>query len=120
MKMDGHADLDDVDRAALERAMEIAKRDLLRAEQLEGKLLQGDPWAEVAEFAAYSCQIHALSLKPWQSPPCHADEDDPDEQDKKAQHLLRKMLAAGVSRFDPDPLAALERARRKPSANRKR
>ena len=111
--MDGHADLDAADRDALERCMEIAKRD--RAEQLEGKLLQGDPWIEVAEFASYSCQLHALNLKPWESPPCHADEDDPDERDKKAQHLLRKMLAAGVSRYDPDPLTALAGAKRRSS-----
>ena len=29
-----------------------------------------DPWIKVAEFASYSCQIHALNLKPWQSPHC--------------------------------------------------
>lgn len=114
--MTGRADLDAVDRDALERAMQLcAQRDPSRAEQLDGKLRQGDPWVEVAEFASYSCQIHALSLKPWQSPPCVADEDDPDEQDKKAQHLLRKMLAAGVSRYDPDPLKALAGAKRRSS-----
>jgi hypothetical protein len=43
-------------------------------------------------------------------PPCIADEDDPNERDKDAQRLLRKMLAAGISRYDPDPLAALEKA----------
>ena len=59
--MDGHADLDAADRDALERCMEIAKRD--RAEQLNGKLQQGDPWIEVAEFACYSCQIDALNLE---------------------------------------------------------
>jgi hypothetical protein len=50
--MDGRADLDAADRDALERCMGIAKRD--RAEQLEGKLVQGDSWIEVAEFASYS------------------------------------------------------------------
>ena len=34
---------------------------------------------------------------------CRADEDDPDERDKKAQQLLRKMLAAGVSALRPRP-----------------
>ena len=74
---------------------------------------------DVAEFAAYSCQIKSLSLKPWQSPPVHEDEDadEPDnaerESDTAARKLLRRMLRAGVSRFDPDPLAALERANRK-------
>ena len=112
--MDGHADLlDAVDREALERAMQVAQRDL-RAEQLQAKL-EDEEWREVAEFAAYSCQIDALSLKPWQDPPCIADEDDPDERDKKAQHLLRKMLAAGVSRYNPDPLKALAGAKRRSS-----
>jgi hypothetical protein len=115
--MDGHADLDAADRDALERCMEIAKRD--RAEQLEGKLLQGDPWIEVAEFASYSCQIHALNLKPWQSPPCTEDEDDPAPRNRAAQTLLRRMLRAGISRFDPDPLRALAGAKRTSLPHRK-
>jgi hypothetical protein len=101
------------DRDALERAMQTARRDPSRARQLDAKL-QDDPWSEVSQFAAYCCQIHALHLKPWQSPPCSVDEDDPDEHDNKtAQKLLRLMLANGVSRFDPDPLAALKRRKRK-------
>jgi hypothetical protein len=100
------------DRDALERAMDIAKRDKERAKQLQSKL-RDEPWIEVAEFAAYACQIDALSLKPWQSPPCSVDEDDPDERDRDAQKLLQRMLAAGVSRYDPDPLAALRGHRRK-------
>jgi hypothetical protein len=111
--MDGRADLDAADRDALERCMGIAKRD--RAEQLEGKLVQGDSWIEVAEFASYSCQIRALNLKPWQSPPCTEDEDDPTPRDRAAQALLRRMLRAGVSRYDPDPLAALAGANRRSS-----
>ena len=78
------ADLDDVDRDALTRAMEIcAKRDRLFAEHLESKL-KDEPWREVAEFAAYSCQIESLSLRPWQSPPCHVDEDadEPDSAER--------------------------------------
>jgi hypothetical protein len=35
-------------------------------------------------------------------PPSVADEDDPNARDKAAQALLRKMLAAGISRYDPD------------------
>jgi hypothetical protein len=89
--MDGDADLDTVDRGALERAMQIAQRDPFRAQQLQSKL-KDEAWVAVAEFAAYSCQIDALNLKPWESPPCHADEDNSDPQDKAAQHLLRRML----------------------------
>jgi hypothetical protein len=108
--MDGTADPDAADRDALERAMEIARHDPGRAEQLRA-MLEDEEWTEVAEFAAYHCQIHALSLKPWQEPPCHADEKDPHPRDRDAQRFLRKMLAAGISRYDPDPLAALERAK---------
>ena len=42
--------LADVDRDALERAMEIAQRDPLCAELLRRKL-EDEPWREVAEFA---------------------------------------------------------------------
>jgi hypothetical protein len=74
-------------------------------------------WIEVAEFACLSCRIESLSLKPWQSPPCHIDEDavpdnDDREPDTVGRKLLRQMLRAGVSRYEPDPIAALQRARR--------
>jgi hypothetical protein len=119
LKMDGPADLDDVDREALERAMKIAQRDPLRAEHLRSKL-EDQPWREVAEFAAYSCQIDALSLKPWQDPPVIIDEDadEPNNSADRAPNtaarkLLRQMLRAGVSRYEPDPLTALRQAARK-------
>src|SRR5262249_53124986 len=60
-------------------------------------------WTEAAISAAYHCQIGALHLKLWQEPPCVADEDDPDERDKQAERLLRRMLTAGLS----DPRTAL-------------
>jgi hypothetical protein len=65
---------------------------------------------------AEDCQIHALHLKPWEEPPCAADEDGPDERDKEAQRLLRQMLAFGVSRWHPDPLAAIEAAKQRKAA----
>jgi hypothetical protein len=108
-------DLPAADRDALKRAMQIAQRDPLRAEQLQKKL-EDEEWTEVAMFAAYGCQIESLSLRPWQSPPAHIDEnaDEPEnperEPDTAARKLLRRMLRAGVSRFDPDPLTALQRA----------
>ena len=115
---------DDVDRDALERCMKIAQRDPLRTEHLRSKL-EDEPWIEVAEFASYSCQIESLSLKPWQSPPCHIDEDavpdnDDREPDTVGRKLLRQMLANNISRFEPDPLTALRRVKRMPSAIRRR
>ena len=93
------------DKAALKLAMEHARREPGRGEQLDDKL-KDEPWEAVAQFAAYCAQSRSLRLKPWESPPCHADEggDDHDAE------LLRKMLAAGVSRWHPSPLDALEEA----------
>jgi hypothetical protein len=60
-------------------------------------------------------QRRALHLKPWQSPPCAVDENDTDERRADAVQLLQRMLANGISAFDPDPLAALRKCRPKRS-----
>jgi hypothetical protein len=104
--VDDNDDLDDVDRDALVRAMEIAARDPLRDEQLKSMLEDRD-WRDVAEFAAYCVQGESLKLRPWQEPPCVVSEDNPGERDADAQALLRRMLEAGLSRYEPDPLQAL-------------
>lgn len=91
------------DREALQRALALARTfDRARAEQLDAKL--GDePWSDVATFAAHVCQCRALHLRPWERSPAMAADDD----DGPAGQLLRRMLAAGFSRYEPDPLAAL-------------
>ena len=81
------------------------------AENAVNAKLETEDWQEAAEFAAYCCQIAALHLKPWQEPPCVVDENDPLDRAPDAQALLRKMLALGVSRYHPDPLAAIEAAK---------
>ncbi len=99
-----------IDREALERAIEmqgLVSDD--RREQIDDKL-KDEPWEKVAKFAAYSRQCAALKLAPWEAPPCWQNEDGPSD-DPKAQALLRRMLRAGLSRFEPDPLVAL-RSRR--------
>jgi hypothetical protein len=40
-------------------------------------------------------------------------DNDDREPDTVGRKLLRQMLRAGVSRFDPDPLAALRRAKKR-------
>jgi len=98
----------DKDRLALKRALDTAsKADKGRAKQLADKL-RNEPWEDVAAFAAYCVQWRALRLKLWELPPCSVEEDDPNPRDKAAQALLRRMLAAGLSRYEPDPMAALE------------
>ncbi len=95
-----------IDREALKLAMEKAREEPGRAEQLDAKLKEGS-WFDVASFAAYCCQTRSVRLAPWDEPPCVADEDDPNERAKDAQALLRRMLAAGISRYHPGPMAAL-------------
>ena len=100
--------LDAGDLDALNRCLEIAKRDRETRELLAEK-----PLNAAMEAAVYHCQHAALSLKTWQEPPCVEDEDDPDPRDPGAQKLLRRMLVVGVSRYDPDPLTAMAGAKRR-------
>jgi hypothetical protein len=97
------------DKAALTLALEQARTESPgRAQQIDS-MLEDQPWAEVATFAASCCQSRLLNLDPWQMPPCAGDsEHHPDPDAKK---LLEQMLAAGVSRWHPDPMAAIEAAR---------
>jgi len=97
-------DLDQNDFDALMRCLEQYPRP-----QPGGTAKQ---WRESAERACFRVQCESLQLRPWQLPPFVADEDDPNERDKAAQALLRKTLAAGISRYEPDPLAALNKKKR--------
>jgi hypothetical protein len=95
--------LSSLDRDALERCLALARQeDPARAEQLDD-FLRERPWFEVADFACYVVQMRSLHLRPWELPPSSADVcgDDP------AAELLRKMLAGGLSKFEPEPVAAL-------------
>jgi len=119
------ADIAKVDLDALRRAMDTARADPETAEQLDD-MLQERTWFDVAAFAAYSCQFDALRLMPAHTPPCWSDENGDDEEFREkhrernymtrevdARRLLRRMLAAGLSRYEPDPMAALEARKRR-------
>jgi hypothetical protein len=62
--------------------------------------LRERPWIDVARFCAFAAQMAALQLRPYQPPPCWGG--DPD-----ADGLADRLRAAGLSRFEPDPAAAL-------------
>jgi hypothetical protein len=98
-----------VDQKALERCMQLAMREPGRKQQLESKL-QDEASDDVATFACYCVQSDNLVLKLWQEPPCWANEFEAHPRDKAAQHLLRQMLRAGLSRYEPDPMAALAKS----------
>jgi hypothetical protein len=108
-----------VDREALKRALKLARAESpARARQIDAMLAER-PWLDVAQFAAYSCQSAALHLKPWQSPPVWMTgvkpAGDPQQHGLYAAwDLRRRLIAAGLSAYEPDPIAALEAA--KPAA----
>jgi hypothetical protein len=104
-------ELSAVDIDALERALARvrASKDPSRREQI-ARMLRED-WYKGAHFAAYSCQIDALKLKPWRDPPCygHLKTDAGAYSDPAAHELADRLEAAGLSIFGPDPIAALAR-----------
>jgi hypothetical protein len=101
-----------VDREALKRALVVAKaEDAGRREQIE-TMLREDGWDYAATFAAYHCQRRALGLKPWQLTPSEVDDEKPGADPNKyglfaAWELRRRLLAAGLSVYEPNPPAAL-------------
>jgi hypothetical protein len=108
--------LTNVDREALERAIALYRqRDSASRDQIDD-LLRTRSWREVAELAAYGCQCDRLGLRPWQSPPTEVDVSyehmtgDDHRGLRAAAQLLRRLLDAGLSRYEPDPLHALDAA----------
>jgi hypothetical protein len=72
---------------------------------------------EAGRLASYHCQYRALQLKPWEFPPIWIDDisatlkEPPEFKDRhRAAKLLQRLFAHGLSRYEPDPVAALERA----------
>jgi hypothetical protein len=103
------------DRATLKLAIKQCRAESPeRAEQIDAKLAD-EPWEEVAEFAAYCCQTSNLRLKPWQTPPCHVGIDSSYDE-PEAIRLLAQMRELGISRWHPDPMAAITAAKGKPQA----
>ena len=75
-------------------------------------MLADNSWIEVAQFAAYHCQTDTLWLLPWQKVPMDIVDPNAKGVDREAARLLKRMLACGVSRLYPDPVAATEDAQK--------
>src|SRR5262245_27080635 len=99
------------DRDALTRAVEIARKDPAEARRIDSRLARGDDWFDVARSAAMHCKIARLDLRPWQSAPMYGHIEQP-RRDQRAYELQRRLIAAGCSIYEPDPLAALEQVGR--------
>jgi hypothetical protein len=94
------------DREALQRALKLLRSEPEYAAQITAKV-EAEGWESAARFASYCLQIDNLGLKPWMDPPCFAE----DRPDPEALAILIKLVAAGLSRYEPDPVAALARVR---------
>ena len=94
--------MDDIDKEALTRALELTKAEPERAEQLKS-MLKDRGWEKVAQFAARHQQCKNLRLKPGEIPPCHgavniaAPGTDADESVPAANRLFQRLLDAGLS-----------------------
>ena len=115
-RLDMTIEKNDLDALELAIAQTLAEDDG-RREQVDSML--EEDWWHGATFASYHRQCDSLHLKVWESPPCCFDEDniDADADDirggEPALQLLQEMLDLGISRWHPDPLAAIEAAKRK-------
>jgi hypothetical protein len=112
--------LSDVDRDALKRCIEIACTYSNRAEQIDWKI-ENDGWLNTAKFCAYLCQSRNLRLEIQEVPPCWlldaGDVEGPAFKRKpEAAKLLKRLLAAGLSQYEPDPIRALAAAEKMQAA----
>jgi hypothetical protein len=112
-----------VDRDAFERAIAIMLKHRELSRDFKRRLdEQREPWADIARHAAVSCQIQAMGLKPWQVAPCEAEInqiDPPGDEHHRTRHAsltLERLLNAELSRWEPDPPAALARIERESAA----
>jgi len=101
-------ELSETDRDALSRALAMEREHDPAGVDDD---LKHRAWEDVARSAAYAVQIRTLRLKPWQAVPCEAGDaatDPPCYGHSLGEVALRRrMLAAGLSQFEPDPLTAL-------------
>jgi len=109
-----------VDLDALRRAMAWGKGYARREPQLKIMLEQmpvegSKEWLKLATSLAAEAQCNTLGLCPWQTPPMHVVDNgviDPNGWGNRPDEvaLRRKMIALGISLFEPDPPAAIARA----------
>lgn len=123
------ADIDDADRAALDLSIKLVlDGPVIDASVVRAYLKEGD-WWEAASQASYNRQMDHLELDPWESPPCWIDEDEIDDiiargpgidcKNYNGALLLRKMIAAGIAKYHPQPITALASAKTKRKRSRK-
>lgn len=108
-----------IDRAAMTAAIEQMRSESADSRARIDEIIAKQGFEEAGETAAYHCQCQTLRLRPWQSPPMYAAArlDGPDDMVwKQAETLAHRLLAAGLSKYEPDPIGALATSEAKPAA----
>jgi hypothetical protein len=100
---DDDDDLSEVDREALQRAIDLVLAEVAggRDHEFWVQLVQ-ENWQEAAERASYHAQCVSLALKPWEMPPASGGVE-----------LAGRLVRAGLSIYEPNPAEALAKVRRK-------
>jgi hypothetical protein len=110
--------LSEADKDAMARAIALMQSGSRRDREQIGHYLATESWERSGEFAAYVCQDRSLKLRPWAPPPCWMRKPEyiaaalarpyGIDGERQAGELARDLIAAGLSIFESDPLAALE------------
>jgi hypothetical protein len=112
--------LSEIDREALDRALRLARAESPQERARLDSIEQDKGWHEAAVRAVYHLQIRSLELKPWQAPPMEARDvvnaSGGYGRTRKEVTLRRRLVAAGLSVYEPHPLGALEAVEAKRAA----
>jgi hypothetical protein len=113
------AKFSDVDRDAFTRAIDTMLRSpesIYRKDFRRRLSERKERWEDIGRHAASVCQCRALGLDPWEVAPCEAEPNQGDMPGYEHRHravasaLVGRLLAAGRSRFEPDPIGTLAEA----------
>ena len=103
------------DTEALTRSLELGRRES-RAYRAHLTAIEAQSgWFEAAASASYHHQIRTLKLRPWEPPPSWVRDiegnleagDDGVGGWYRAAQLAQRLLAAGLSVYEPNPIEAL-------------
>ena len=115
-------EISDVDRDAFTRAIIACRaQGPARSRQIDAMLTHRS-WEEVGKFAAYCAQGRSLDVQPWANVPMYARFPDLKKPfgdprgEREAAEILKQLVEHNLSRFEPDPLAAIAAAEAKRDA----
>jgi hypothetical protein len=116
----------DADQKALTCAIEAYRARGRRDAAYIDEKIEREGFRSAGSFASYSAQMHSLRLAPWMYPPALIDEadiertlaaGDGDMHGKfVAAQLVVRLREHGISKYHPDPMAALDAARKRDAA----